>query len=335
MNMHIMKRSAFLVFTILQANIILSHGLASETVIKGPAADIPVSQISVGDTVESLGADGKVCCSEVIAIFQMQQPIVKIEIEGGALHASRDQRFFVIEKDTWVRAVDLKGGQHLQANGGLVVQVQGISQLGVVEAVWAISLDKNHTYFVSEHQILTHNFFIGIPLVFVFGAGGISFSFAGSVQALGCMIAFGVGHKLYEGTCNFKKPNKEENGDQGKEKPKDDGKKSDKKPGDKDGQEEHPNGTYEDAPYHHQNSKGKKGPAPKDGQKALDDSILADQDGESTRRVSVNGDDIVVLDNHEPGKYHGHVREYRTLPNEIKATLHKYGKVNLRGKILK
>ncbi len=111
-------------------------------------------------------------------------------------------------------------------------------------------------------------------------------------------------------------------------------KPEDKKPGDKNQEEKHPNGIYEEAPYHHQNSQGKKSPAPKDGQKALDNSIPVDKKGNSKRRISVNEGEIVVLDSHEPGKYHGHVRDYKNLDNDAKAALHKHGKVDLRGKIL-
>lgn len=108
-----------------------------------------------------------------------------------------------------------------------------------------------------------------------------------------------------------------------------------KKPGEKNQEEEHPNGDYEEAPYHHQNSKGRKGPAPKNGQKALDDSIPLDEDGNTPRRLSIDGEDFVVLDQTSKGKFHGHTRTWAELRRPMRDRLIKEGFANKKGKIIK
>jgi hypothetical protein len=111
------------------------------------------------------------------------------------------------------------------------------------------------------------------------------------------------------------------------------------------GGEKGSNGVYKDAKYHHTNSngnsKGGKSPAPKDGQKALNNSVPLDNspNPQTHRRVGVSEGEIVVLDRTCSGEYHGHVRTWEELKAEGKSgqkilkALQKHGLVNNRGKI--
>lgn len=107
---------------------------------------------------------------------------------------------------------------------------------------------------------------------------------------------------------------------------------------------QHPNGKYGGASYHHQNSKGgtgkgAKSPAPIDGQAALDNSLLIKET--SPRRISINKGQFVVLDRTLPASdcspdiYHGHVRTWEELDPEMREPLQKAGWVNSKGKIIK
>ena len=102
---------------------------------------------------------------------------------------------------------------------------------------------------------------------------------------------------------------------------------------DKDKEKNRLNGKYEDAPYHHINSRGNKNPAPKNGQKALDNSIQIKET--SPRRIGISENEIVVLDKTLEGIYHGHVRSWSELLEPMKNALIKAGLVNQAGKILK
>jgi hypothetical protein len=99
-------------------------------------------------------------------------------------------------------------------------------------------------------------------------------------------------------------------------------------------------GVYHDVAYHHGKSSGLKSPAPVNGQQALNNSIEV-QTETTTRRIAVEGDTFVVLDQtsaanaHSPAKFHGHVREWGQLGDKMKAALIKIGWVNAKGKILK
>jgi hypothetical protein len=58
--------------------------------------------------------------------------------------------------------------------------------------------------------------------------------------------------------------------------------------------------------------------------------------GNTTRRVGVDSEnkEFNVLDEHSEGKFHGHVRQWGELTQEMKNVLIDAGLVNKRGKIL-
>lgn len=71
------------------------------------------------------------------------------------------------------------------------------------------------------------------------------------------------------------------------------------------------NGKYEKADYHSGQTTGKKNPAPKDGQFALDNSVSIGEN--TTRRVGIDSNgDFVVFDETASGTFHGHVRTWNS-----------------------
>jgi hypothetical protein len=103
--------------------------------------------------------------------------------------------------------------------------------------------------------------------------------------------------------------------------------------------QEHPNGIYENAPYHHKNSKGLKSACPKNGQKALDESVPIKDT--APHRVGISENEIVVLKQTSPGKFHGYTTTWKeleqggTATHKIRDALTENKLVNLSGKILK
>lgn len=103
-----------------------------------------------------------------------------------------------------------------------------------------------------------------------------------------------------------------------------------------------PNGEYEDAGYHHKNSNGNskngKSPSPKNGQKALNNSIELLGDG--TGRIGVSEGQIVILSKTLSGKYHGHaisLKEFlsaKTFHGMLKKMI-EAGLMDTKGNILK
>jgi hypothetical protein len=79
-------------------------------------------------------------------------------------------------------------------------------------------------------------------------------------------------------------------------------------------------GRYENAPYHHLNSKGDaksgKSLAPRDGQRALDNSVSLG--ATTTRRLGVSCGQLVILSLTSAGLYHGHVATWEEIQRSIK-----------------
>jgi hypothetical protein len=92
--------------------------------------------------------------------------------------------------------------------------------------------------------------------------------------------------------------------------------------------------TYEPAPYHGRTDHAGKSRAPTNGQEALDTSLQVKDT--SPRRIGVDyaAKEFVVFDQTSPGIFHGHVRDWADLTDDMRKVLIDEGMANRRGKIL-
>jgi hypothetical protein len=97
--------------------------------------------------------------------------------------------------------------------------------------------------------------------------------------------------------------------------------------------ENKPFGEYHDASYHTPRGNVFKSKSPIDGQMALDNSVPFNV--KSNRRVGISKGEFVVMGETREGFYHGHVRPWDELEQEMKNALKKAGMANDKGKILK
>jgi hypothetical protein len=94
------------------------------------------------------------------------------------------------------------------------------------------------------------------------------------------------------------------------------------------------NGIYEENPKHNPNSRDGVGKPPPNGSKALQESIKF-KDGQ---RVAIQDKKIIVLKEHEPGKWHGYIeKDFHNLDPDAQKALVKEGWVRSikSGKIIK
>lgn len=92
------------------------------------------------------------------------------------------------------------------------------------------------------------------------------------------------------------------------------------------------NGIYDKANYHGKKNNPLKNKASNNGQEALDHLIPIGPD--STRRVGISEGEIVIFDETSSGIFHGHVRTWNELSEQMKAALRKAGMVNKKGKLI-
>ena len=74
-----------------------------------------------------------------------------------------------------------------------------------------------------------------------------------------------------------------------------------------------------------------KSKAPSNGQRALDNSFSVSEN--TARRIGISDGEIVILDQTSPGLFHGHVRTWNNLRQEMKNILIDANLVTSRGKI--
>jgi hypothetical protein len=86
--------------------------------------------------------------------------------------------------------------------------------------------------------------------------------------------------------------------------------------------------------YSHPTSKGISSPAPIDGQMALDHSVQVKPTSPRCIGVDKANGEIVVLDEHLPDRFHGHVRRWDELTPQMQNGLKDAGLVDNHGKIL-
>jgi hypothetical protein len=91
---------------------------------------------------------------------------------------------------------------------------------------------------------------------------------------------------------------------------------------------------YEANPKHGKDKKGNASAAPQNPQEVLDNSL--ELPGNTTRRIGVDTEnkEFNVFDEHAEGKFHGHVRQWGELTQQMKNVLIDAGLVNRKGKIL-
>jgi len=91
---------------------------------------------------------------------------------------------------------------------------------------------------------------------------------------------------------------------------------------------------YEDAPYHGTTGNSVKSKRPTNGLEALNNSVQVKPT--APRRIGIDPQtkEFVVIDFTEDGTYHGHVRPWEALHQDMKNALIKANKTNRKGKIL-
>ena len=92
--------------------------------------------------------------------------------------------------------------------------------------------------------------------------------------------------------------------------------------------------TYEAAPYHGTTSNSVKNKAPSNPQQSLNNSIQIKETSDRRIAVDKENNEFAIFDKTQGTTYHGHVRSWNELTQEMKNVLITNGLVNRKGKIL-
>lgn len=306
-----------------------AEGFLADTLVKTPSKCLYIEQLQPKDTIIS-------CCVDS-ADYHIPSIISKISNSSGdffiqinigntKICCAPNQQFYSYNQQQWIRADSLTLDDFLMNDSNTAIAIDSLEYIEQSCILHSLTLTANHTYYVSEHNIIAHN---ALPIMMASTviiesviAPIIKTCLAAGTALLGVHFAKRKMHQHYAGNIDshssssnynsyYPDPN-DPNDDKNKTK------------------NEHPHGIYKDAPYHHKNAYGNKSKCPNDGQRCLDYSICV-----GNKRVAIEGDGFVVLHRTQPGEYHGFKVPWKHLEDDLRAVLIKHGFVRKTGKIIR
>ena len=306
-----------------------AEGFIAGTLIKTDSGYTRIEQLNIGDSIVSPRQNSTTQkCPISAATCCTIDCCIRVGIGNEYIYTTPDQKFYSYNQQKWIAAATLKATDLLMNCHGKSICIDTIEPIHEQRTMYLLSVETNHTLCVSPYDIIAHN----SPEVVLHIFSSITPAIMQTIGAV-CATLFGahIAQKISKkhrleimNAASNSNTNSDFGGGGGWQDPEeDDDKNNDNK--------EHPHGIYEDAGYHHKNSDGTKSPCPKNGQKCLDYSIKA----QGRQRIAIEGDTFIMLKYTSPGKYHGHVIEWKEIERPIRTILIRNGFVRKSGKIIK
>jgi len=207
----ILKSFSFLFIFVFSLQSTTFASIALGTVVKTSQGFISVENLKAGDKVVApnfkvLNKDGenkkdilstKASLLEVVITNisnRVVDKVVLIKTDMGDMQTDEEQLFWEFENNSFVKAKDLKPGNifiNISDDAFDFCQCLAVVTLDSSTVLYDLTLEEPHIFFVSEAQILVHNFFpvlaIGLGIDFVFGSSLSSVAFAGLGACLGVL----------------------------------------------------------------------------------------------------------------------------------------------------
>jgi len=182
--MNYLRQISLILSLILSFNCTLFPAIASGTLVRTPDGFTPIEELQPGDRVVSYCQD----CNNLIEIDIKElkelgyKKVIEIETDKEKLLVSEEHLFFDPSVRKFIRAKDITCKNKLltcsiskKSSALSNVPCYCAKRTKKTRNLYEIKLDDPHLFFVSESQILTHNFGGFIALSFSWGVGGLSF----------------------------------------------------------------------------------------------------------------------------------------------------------------
>jgi hypothetical protein len=322
-----------LVLAFLYAGSVYSEGFVAGTLIKTPSGYTAIEKLHVGDSVICYDFKNRGVERPVTRVIKKHTDVlVQLTIASELISVAPDHTFYLPRERKWVAAQDLTPDHVLLSHCAELVSIDDIQVIPYGADVYDITVAGCHNFCVSQHEIHVHNFapFVIVGISWAFGAG-----VGGGLAVTGTLGigALAIGAVLYNSEHRQREyiyTTMELEAEAQRRKHRCDPLNP-----------THTDCYYEDVSYHHLNSKGGqqagKSRAPKDGLGALRNSVRVDETSRSPRRIGISQGEFVVLDYtcHDANgncKFHGHVRDWNDLEDDMKQALVREGAIKLKGK---
>jgi len=140
------------------------NSFTADTLVATTLGLTPISSLEIGDIVLAFDEElGRVVEQPIVHTIQREgdYKISTIELETGEKIDSTDEHPFYVSIDGqdwyWVEAKLLKAGQLLKRENGDPLKIKSVKENEWLGMVYNLTIDKNHSYFVSEDKVLSHN----------------------------------------------------------------------------------------------------------------------------------------------------------------------------------
>lgn len=183
-----------------QSKLAAKEGLIGSTLVKTDTGHCRIEDLKVGQVV---------CCYDTKSGKETQSTItyfdkvrldnhIQVIINDESIRVAPDHKFYISSSDAWIKAQDLKDNAELRQ---LVdPRIQDVKEVAEALEVIRISVDGKQNFFISDNNILVHNFVIEGSIMFGMG-GGTAFTWAiikPTLTAIGFGVMAYVGHKIAE-----------------------------------------------------------------------------------------------------------------------------------------
>ncbi|WP_255395950.1 RHS repeat-associated core domain-containing protein, partial [Motiliproteus sp. MSK22-1] len=137
------------------------NSFSEETLVYTESGLKPISLIEIGDLVWAYNEEnGKNSLQKVIHLIQGDgvKNLVDIELESGEkITVTSDHPFFLKSSKSWIDADKLSTDDLLHSLDKSEISVTGLTSYSRSSTVYNLSIANDHTYYVGNAKVLTHN----------------------------------------------------------------------------------------------------------------------------------------------------------------------------------
>lgn len=162
------KKWLWLSFLIMFSNTIFAAGFPAGTLVKTTNGYSSIEDIQVGDLVVTCNLQDSCEEKEVLATNTEQtDSLVQIFVGDVEIKVSGDHLFYVPDEHRWVQAKNLGIGFELLTASHQILLISEVSLLqeSQPQSLYDLSIADNHNFYVSDKDILVHNFGFALTLV--------------------------------------------------------------------------------------------------------------------------------------------------------------------------
>jgi hypothetical protein len=172
-----MKYISYLLIVSFVISSYLLGSLVEGTLVKTPNGLVPIEKLNVGDDVMSYGPHKTIKPVKILRITKEIAPSRLIIVtEQGSFVAAKDQ-FFYSDTYYWVAATAISDEHALLDVNSQVNQCGNSFIVNEDTTIYKVTIEFPHVLFISDLQIVTHNFLppiaIGVSLAFGIGEGSL------------------------------------------------------------------------------------------------------------------------------------------------------------------